>query len=801
MEDIDETLAEIERLLANNRVQDADELLRALISDLGDKELQLWEVDVRRTIGRFFPKRRRDLTNSLEKRLRRKAPGFAQPTDAETTAALAEVAAELQVQLSELSNRHIFQWSTYYRDFLYSSFTRLLEVSMAAGRADDTAAVIRREIASHAKEIFKKGYDYVSAVPTSNPSYFLTKSVSGLQRFLDLPIEFYSTKTSAAEGVLYARVLRTLCSAFLSGIVEGYCGVQLGRQLGSQVLPRFPRSWAHYLGFLTSPDLERILRCLEPGDFLDAVAHSVNPLVRALDELALHATDYVPLPSLGQILWDQRRLDVALRPPPQADDLQLIEVQCFLDPAFVSLSALQEAANRGVALVLAPVRSDLQDHVASNERLSRVVVATADVSTQVPVVAKRIQDVLEYSIYGRRSPRAAAAPLTYNFAREFPLHNAFLTRYFHVHRSSIRNLLRTFERRNGARLWCSVRRSGKTTACFDLGTTTGASVIVSQTCDSTEQILDANLFYDAVSAALDHGRAVPRTFFSDVVEQCSSGRTRSTERYVFVIDEYETLFGRLRTAVHRDPELRYTVVQPLLNQMVAFTRDNLLVFIGQQPNAHFILMDQNQLSPYVEQDPFPLFHHSEGSVDGEFAELVRKILTERIAFGGDFADGVFEETSGHPFLTVQVLVAFVDWLIERGRRVRDLRLSKDDIVEFMQEKLKPRIVARSAEYAFFREAIAEAISGIGKKQNPWLYAVYSILREIVRESPEHFSISEGDVSRIVDSLGVEELGLTTDYILGTGSQANFFEAYQGLVRPKIRLLGRIAGISRGRTRA
>ena len=159
---------------------------------------------------------------------------------------------------------------------------------------------------------------------------------------------------------------------------------------------------------------------------------------------------------------------------------------------------------------------------------------------------------------------------------------------------------------------------------------------------------------------------------------------------VFVLDEYETLFGRLKGAVAREPDLRYSVAQPLLNQMVAFTRDNLLVFLGQQPNAYFILMEQNQLSAYVEQDRFPLFEHEEGSSHGELAELIRKVMTERVTVDPSFIDGVFYETSGHPYLTVNLLVEFVEWLIEKRRPVASLLLDWDDLAKFTKQRLRPK---------------------------------------------------------------------------------------------------------------
>jgi hypothetical protein len=324
-----------------------------------------------------------------------------------------------------------------------------------------------------------------------------------------------------------------------------------------------------------------------------------------------------------------------------------------------------------------------------------------------------------------------------------------------------------------------------------LGSTTGTSTIVSETCDSTGQFEGANSFYEAVSDALIQGKAIPNTFFVSAVSKAAPGRVGGTDRFVFVLDEYETLFGRLKTAVTKEPDLRYTVVQPLLNQMVAFTRDNLLVFMGQQPNAHFILMDQNQLSAYVHQDPFPLFQHVHGTTQGEFSELVSKVLTERIEFDGAFADALYEETAGHPFLTVNVLISLVDWLIEQQRPSRALKLTRDDFVEFGLKGLTLKSISMKREYDFFREAISESLSVFGKTQNPWLHAVYRTLRQIGKESPD-LNCSQSDFVRMVEDLHISKLGFSADQILRTGFQANFFHYEDEMVRPEIRILGRIA---------
>lgn len=795
MAKITNTLAQVEKLLTQAQVQPAEDLLKGLLYSMGDQEARIWEPEIRKTIERFYHKRRKQLLIELEEKIGAKvtspAAARGRPRDLEP------LEKDLAGCFARLSARHIFQWSTYYRDSLGPFFEQLLEAASVPESLEKTVEMGRRQFEGHAGEIFRKGYEYVSAPGGSAIHLAVHKSSYGLQRFLELPIEFYSSRLLAVGDTDGAKALRSLCSSLLTGILTGYGNTVFGAQTGWRLLPQIPRSWAHYLAFLSAGNLVTLLTRLDLSDFQQRVDLLVRPLVQAIDSLVEGARDYAPLPVLGQLVWDQRRLEVALRPPPQSEDSRLIEVLCFLDASYVNQTSLQEAARKDVGLILAPLRPDLFSVVRGNENLSRIVVAAGEDPRQAHQLAGYARSALEYAIFQRRSrPKAVDAPLTYNFAREFPLHNAFLTRYFRVYRSSVRDLLRTFERRNGARLWCSVRRSGKTTACFDLGTTTGDATIVSQTCDSTEQVQDANMFYDLVCNAIDSGQTVSKSFFKDAVLQCSAGQT--TGRFVFVLDEYETFFGRLRAAFKRDPELRYTIIQPILNQMVAFTHDNLLVFLGQQPNAHHILMDQNQLSPYVEQDSFPLFSHAQGALDGEFAELVRKVLTDRVEFDSGFLDELYSETAGHPFLSVNVLISFVDWLIDQKRPLRELSLALGDFTSFADAKLDTRSVGASSEYMFFREAISEAISDSGRRQNPWLFAVYSALRQMALDSPHTFACSTRDFESIALRLGIEGLGLTVDYLLATAAQANFLDIQYDTVRPKIRALGRIAGISRKR---
>lgn len=451
-----------------------------------------------------------------------------------------------------------------------------------------------------------------------------------------------------------------------------------------------------------------------------------------------------------------------------------------------------------MSLIVAPLLGDVVVGVRASDRLKSAVVAAsgatgdAEISASDDQVRQAILSRLQLTVYGRRSPRASSRPLEYNFARNFPLNNPFLTRYYHVDRSSVRELMRTFERRNGARVWCSVRRSGKTTACTDLGAT-GTATVVIQTCDTTGQAVGGSIFYESVTAALAGGAQLPNGFFRDAVIRAAGPRANDPERIVCVLDEYETLFGRLKASGRPDNELRYTVVQPLLNQMAEFARDNLLVFLGQQPNAHFILMDQNQLSPHIQQDAFPLFRYNPAAGRTEFGELVTRVLTPRIMVEPDFVAALHDETAGHPFLTVNILVELVDWLIEQARPVGGLTLTGPDFGEFAAARLGPQQVRLSPEYSFFRGAASEAMGNDGRRDTPWLYAMYRVLRSITRMSAGDFACSRSDFGRLVAELG-DDAAWNAEELLASGSLANFLAYDATTVRPRIRMLARIASI-------
>src|SRR3972149_2482029 len=106
---IEDTLTEVERLLATVRVQGAEDLIRSLMYTMGGQELRVWEADLRRTIDLFFHKRRRELTQALDRRLSLSAVG----ADTKAPEVLVdvdtkEIQADLRAQFVELARLHIF---------------------------------------------------------------------------------------------------------------------------------------------------------------------------------------------------------------------------------------------------------------------------------------------------------------------------------------------------------------------------------------------------------------------------------------------------------------------------------------------------------------------------------------------------------------------------------------------------------------------------------------------------------------------------------------------------------------------
>jgi hypothetical protein len=467
-----------------------------------------------------------------------------------------------------------------------------------------------------------------------------------------------------------------------------------------------------------------------------------------------------------------------------------------LDPAAIDRYVLEESTNEGANMIVAPLRADLQVWADTYDRLrTRVVNSLLPDRETGATVAEAVHRRLTREV-AALGQAGAEAPLPYNYVRDFPLTRPGLMRLFHVYRRSVRGLLHTFERNTGAHLWCSIRRSGKTTAGFDLNSTTEAATVVSQTCDSTGERAADDLFYRRFLLARDNalsGKHLSPSFFIEAVRAVIPDKQSTDRKVVFILDEYETLFGQLRLA-EDDPNLRYCLVQPLLNQMVAFSREHLLVLLGMRPDAHFVLMEQNQFSPCVVQDQFPLFTHAVGGGQSEFRELLQKAVRMSAAdLDAGFCDAMYAETGGHPYLTVNLLFEVFEWLIRIRRPARGLRLTEADYRAFAADGLTAQAVVQTSTYDFMRGFVQRALSDSTRRQDPWLYSVFTLLRHLGRESPDSFALPRGQAADLIRRHGLISRAATDpDHLLRTAGQANVFQLDGEHIRPRIPLLARLA---------
>lgn len=789
MTSADDILDEVDQLLSAVKPDEAEGALALLIGQLGPDELRVWEADLRKSIEAFLPKRRRRLTEMLTAALSTSQlpPVAAKGTASAISADMRGVLDHFRNDLADLSDYHIFQWSTWYRDSFAQFSDDFLEATHRGLSSNPVPSdVVRDLVADHAVEIFTKGYDHTTH--RGDQSLALIKARGGLQRFLDIPIEYYSAALARGPIASEAVALRKLVSGELAGVILGFAQCQFGPQTGGEVLLDKVDQWVHVLAFLTGPDMSAIKSTVGASSG-DMTLSDCAVFADGVDRFVSASRSFAPLPSLAEYRPHTQVLEVTFGVG-GTSSLEPVFTVVALGDGSLTQHLLEEALGKGAKAVVGTTSEFARALLAGDTRYDGVVVDSSR-----PQPADALVNVLRLAAFRAEGGTKATQPLRYNFSRDFPIGNPFLTRYYRVDRPSVRDLLRTVERRNGVRLWCSVRRSGKTTAGLDLASASSDVDVITQTCDDTGQIPEEQVLYNRVVSALEDGRHIRSSFLSDTLIDCGSPDSRGEGRKrVLVLDEYETLFGTLASEAQADQRLRYSVVQPLLNQFVSFSRDNLVVFLGQQPTAHHILMDQNQLSPYVLQDHFPLFRAS--TARDEFAELVSKILTSRVMADEGFVQSVFAETAGHPFITVNLLVELVDWLIALKRPVGKLNMTRADFEEFGAARLTKSALRESATYQFFRDGvIGEALGGTGKEHTPWLHTVYGMLRTICLESPSSFSMSRSEFAELFRQSGYDKLGVTPDYILTTARSANFLEYDGEQVAPKIRLLGRLATVA------
>ena len=108
---------------------------------------------------------------------------------------------------------------------------------------------VRRLLDGQVRETFLKGYRY--NIQYESTQYAIGKSINGLQRFLELPVEFYSARLSSDLPLTEAIALRQLTSGMFCGIIEGYSSLEFDEASADELLSEYVRTWGYVLPFMT----------------------------------------------------------------------------------------------------------------------------------------------------------------------------------------------------------------------------------------------------------------------------------------------------------------------------------------------------------------------------------------------------------------------------------------------------------------------------------------------------------------------------------------------------------------------
>lgn len=795
------TLTEISALLSENRIQDADSKTRELISRLSSSELTLASSDIEAQIARFMNQRRRELGLLLKSRHDRLASG-ATSSESEVVVrrplSLLDTGEPLSLrirhQLHHLAFNFIFKWAPNYRDVLKLTLSRSIEELPPTGALEIQVADIGEEFASHSIDIFQRGYIYQTSRGLSRDVAEI-KSISGVQSFLDLLVSLYLETRPKIENAAQANALWGVTSAAIGGVLRGYGRAEFGEVPGWSLLQKHPASWLPPIGFCRGTELMALFE-----EFPDTLSETNLQLVLGAAALAIermahsfHGRETL-LPRLSRMSINRpERLDVTYSAKRGALNQDLL-VSCFWRGVIEGPAAIRTAQGVRAAVIVARLGPENQAWVES-ESIAGVIDASGFRAEQQQIhhlselVLSRLEAV---SLSGEADHDPAA--ISHNFASDFPLDDPDFRRQFLIERHSVKKLLQDFEGNTGIHLWCSVRRSGKTTAAQELAGVGGASLVVSQTMDRQPRQPIQNIFSRRIRDAFETGRDLSDDFFIDVVRECTLATTASDAsdaRIVFIIDEYESLFGLIDSNVRDDKGLKYKVALPLLSQMVDFATRHLLIFMGQRPDAFLILAADSQLAPLVKQKSFPLFEHRQNAPSTEFTQLLSRVLSDKLPFDSPFANAVFIETGGHPYLTVNLMEDFNDWLIENKYRMGVLSLSAENFTNFEKDRLGQAALKRSSFYSFFSGQMSQYLSEAARADEPWLSAVALTLKAIANKHPKTFTCSISSFETLVAPIA-SDARQPLGRLLTTATQANFLKDKDGQVSPGIRILARLA---------
>lgn len=778
-------LSEVAARLDAVKPETAENKLTDIIANISLDELMLVKLDIEKLISKFLPKRKKRLTEILESR-------FAQVENKllgenhhnQRGNALNDLFEDIENRIEVLARNYIFQWGTYYKDFISYVFNNFLAIMSNNEIEDDQLERITELFSQHAKDISDRGYNY-SLDHGISDELALFKTTSGMQQFLYLIINTQLDRYSRIDNAKTYKSIKRISSKLIHGIINGYA-----LTLGWNLLYQNFRHWVAALGFMRGQDAAELLAGFK-AENLSSIFENVVPTLLASDRLLYECnTNEFFMPRLSRVsLSAPFYLDINYITNKSGLPRD-VWVMCIIDGAIKDYRLYSQLKHVDERIIITKLENfndemGLFEKTLNSNNVSRDIESANLFSDSVfEKINLEIDNASNSSTLKRRE----------NYASKFPLDDPDFRKLFIVDRNSVNALLEGIQSETGIHLWCSARRSGKTTAAEQLVRTSDKSIVIFQTMDSGTKYKERSIFENSLRGLFSKNEFIEDDYFKQLVHKCAIASTQSDptgKKITFILDEYESLFGILDGIAKKDQLFKFQIVQPLLSQMVAFSTENMIIFMGQKPDAYYILPAQNQLSPLVKQHSFPLFEHHSNATNTEFSKFLKQVLTEKLPFSTGFCDAVYGETSGHPYLTVNVMVDFCDWLSNTDFYTKTETLDESIFEAFVKGRLTTAQLSKSSSYYFFQTMLNQYLSENGKNEDYWLYLVAKILNIIATRHPKVMSCSMVDYVANAKQVGLSTM-IEANQFLSKATMSNFLKNDGGTVKPGIRIMARLA---------
>ncbi|WP_265524790.1 hypothetical protein, partial [Providencia rustigianii] len=330
-------------------------------------------------------------------------------------------------------------------------------------------------------------------------------------------INLYADIQEEISTSKHSILTRKIISSMLLGVLNGYKSI-----VGWDRLCEKYRHWVPAIGFLNGNDAITFFQESEiaPSN-LKGLFDTTIPLLLAIDDIAekLHDFDYI-YPTISKVQYNEPlKLEISWSRILNKKIANFSAICVFSEDIedIINAESLSLSVSDLVIIRASPVVNEwIIQHDKSNFINSIIVNGmTENAMNHSEIIASKLQEQLNIN-----AERDKTGYIYHNYAKDFPLEDPEQRKFFHVDRHSVKNLLEQFENSTGVHLWCSVRRSGKTTAATRISDISSRSMVLYQTMDHVTELPHQNIFEQEILYALQEKKPISSSFFADTVAKC-----------------------------------------------------------------------------------------------------------------------------------------------------------------------------------------------------------------------------------------------------------------------------------------